>query len=259
MHTREVRKGEFIFRQGEMSDCVAYVTRGRVEVLRELDGQYVVIGHVTAGEYVGEMGVLEDKPRSATVRAVENSTMEFTERDEFLRLISEDSEQSLELLVRLSARLREADGVVAEALSRKGKSPKYRQTGPVSAASETVTILAGSKKMQHALPEAGVEVDVFPFFVGRSLQAGEQAPPITIDLLLDDERPYRLSNVHFAITETNGSYVVRDFGSELGTAVNGELLGGDFFRSDSTPLLRGVNRVAAGGVGSPFMFRVRVD
>ncbi len=259
MHTREVRKGEFIFRQGEKSDCVAYVTRGRVEVLREIDGKYMAIGHVRAGEYVGEMGVLEDKPRSATVRAVEDSTMEFTERDEFLRLISEDPEQSLELLVRLSARLREADGLVAEAMARKGKPPKYRQTRAVSAASETVKILPGSKEMQRVLPEDGVEVDVFPFFIGRSLQAGEQAPPISVDLLLADERPFRLSHVHFAVTEHNGSYVVRDFGSELGTEVNGELLGGDFFRSDSTPLLRGINRVSAGGVGSPFMFRVRVD
>ena len=259
MEKRRFQRGDLVFEQGATSDDVGLILTGRVEVLREIDGEYMVLGHVGPGDFVGEMGVLEDRPRSATVRAVVDTEIEFSDRDTFLQRISEDPDRSRELLVRLSARLRATDDILVAATVARQRNAKHHKRAPVDLPKEGVVVLPGSKEMAQRLPEDGFEVAVFPYFVGRELEPQETKPPITVDLLLEDRRPYRLSAVHFAVTESNGKYIVRDFGSELGTEVNGELLGGDFFRSDSTPLFRGLNRVVAGGVGSPFVFRVRVE
>ena len=259
MAKRVFQRGDLVFEQGAASDDVGIIVRGRVEVLREIDGEYMVLGHVGAGDFIGEMGVLEDRPRSATVRAVNETEIDFADREAFLQRISEDPERARELLVRLSARLRATDDILVAATVARHRTATHHQRAPVSLPKEGVVVVPGSREMTALLPEGGVEVAVFPYFVGRALEPQETKPPITIDLVLEDRRPFRLSAVHFAITESNGKYIVRDFGSEMGTEVNGELLGGDFFRADSTPLFRGLNRVVAGGVGSPFVFRVRVE
>ena len=67
--------------------------------------------------------------------------------------------------------------------------------------------------------------------------------------------PFRMSRVHFAILRTEDGLQVRDLESTLGTSVNGVSLG-RHFGSDLASLKRGENIIAAGGVDSPFRFRV---
>ena len=64
----EFRKGDVLFRQDHVSDRVFRVSRGEVEVLREVGSASVLLGHVREGEWLGEMGVIENRNRSATAR-----------------------------------------------------------------------------------------------------------------------------------------------------------------------------------------------
>jgi pSer/pThr/pTyr-binding forkhead associated (FHA) protein len=96
-----------------------------------------------------------------------------------------------------------------------------------------------------------------PFVVGRRPVAGEGPPPRQPDLMLDDPRPFRLSNNHFVIEQRRGGYHVRDLCSTLATIVNGQAIG-DQFGSDDVLLRFGENEVIAGGVGSPFVFSVSI-
>lgn len=69
-HERHLHPGEVLFRQGEQGNHFYYVRRGRLRVLRTNDdGARDVIGEVGRGEVVGEMAVLGDTTRSATVVA----------------------------------------------------------------------------------------------------------------------------------------------------------------------------------------------
>src|SRR6266540_628036 len=65
--------GDALMRQGEHADCLHIILSGRVRVERThpdlLDA--VVLTELEAGEVVGEMGVLDGEPRSATVTAIE--------------------------------------------------------------------------------------------------------------------------------------------------------------------------------------------
>lgn len=63
--------GETIFRQGDPGDLVYTIVRGEVEVIREEpDGEARLLTRMGPGEYFGEMALISDAPRTATVRAL---------------------------------------------------------------------------------------------------------------------------------------------------------------------------------------------
>lgn len=73
---REITKehfaaGEIIFRQGDLGHKVYVIGRGEVEVVQEGAGEPAgLIARLGAGEYFGEMALIRQAPRMATVRAV---------------------------------------------------------------------------------------------------------------------------------------------------------------------------------------------
>ena len=66
---RHYKTGEALFNEGDVSDGLYLVRKGSVMVSRNLGGHEVVLSYVSAGNYVGEMALVLDAPRSATVRA----------------------------------------------------------------------------------------------------------------------------------------------------------------------------------------------
>ncbi|MDP9245928.1 MAG: Crp/Fnr family transcriptional regulator [Chloroflexota bacterium] len=73
---REFKVDEPLMTQGEPSTCVHFILEGQVVVERQrrTDSEHVVLAHLGSGEIVGEMGVMVDLPRSATVTAVTPTT-----------------------------------------------------------------------------------------------------------------------------------------------------------------------------------------
>ena len=65
--------GEIIFSENDVGESAYIIERGRVEVLKMLDGKNVHLAYLGAGEPFGEMGMIDEKPRSATVVAVEET------------------------------------------------------------------------------------------------------------------------------------------------------------------------------------------
>ena len=66
---RQYKADEALFREGDKSDGLYLIRKGSVMVSRSLGGKEVVLSYVSAGNYVGEMALVLDAPRSATVRA----------------------------------------------------------------------------------------------------------------------------------------------------------------------------------------------
>lgn len=63
------KPGDTVFSEGEIGDCLHLVRVGSLTISRNIGGREVVLSYVAAGNYVGEMALLGDAPRSATVRA----------------------------------------------------------------------------------------------------------------------------------------------------------------------------------------------
>jgi Cyclic nucleotide-binding domain len=72
----EFTRDEVLFHQGSAANCVLRIVAGEVEVLRELDGASVLLGHARAGEWLGEMAAIEARIHSATARAVTDGAVE---------------------------------------------------------------------------------------------------------------------------------------------------------------------------------------
>ena len=66
---RRFSANETLFKEGDKADGLYLIRRGSVTVSRMIGGKQVVLSYVSAGNYVGEMALMSDAPRSATVRA----------------------------------------------------------------------------------------------------------------------------------------------------------------------------------------------
>ena len=241
------KKGDVLFRQGDDSDHVLRVRSGELEVIRENDRASFTLGHVREDEWLGEMGVIEGLPRSATVLATADGTVEILSAQEFLDRVSHDPALARELILRLSIRLRKVqDRIVASA---------DRERDIQSAAS--ISLIARTDRLRSQIGSSPISVSSMPFVVGRVTSDDEGLPVRQPDLLIEDREPFRLSRDHFIIEYRDDRLVVSDLGSKLGTVVNGQPIGWDFMR-DSAPLHRGENRIIAGGRGSPFEFVISV-
>lgn len=97
--------GEELFHVGDHSDCAYVIMDGEVEVMTDTgDGEEpsFVLGK---NELIGEMGVLNDAPRSATIRAKGEVQVLRLTRETLLKLLSENSEIALDVMRLLSERL----------------------------------------------------------------------------------------------------------------------------------------------------------
>jgi CRP/FNR family cyclic AMP-dependent transcriptional regulator len=239
--------GELVFRQGDPSDYVILVRSGSVEVLRELGEATILLGTAAAGEFVGEMGVLDEQPRSATVRAAEALEVELIDRSAFLKRVSGEPALAHKLLLRMSARLRDVEDRLTEA--HEGRP------GASSGALPRMQLEAATYAAKFYIGVDPIRIYELPYVVGRDPGPGEQRGPIRVDLSIPEPTPYRLSIAHFRLEASDGRVLVRDLHSTLGTIVNGTALGRDF-SSDTTALHAGDNLVIVGGGDSPFQFKV---
>jgi serine/threonine-protein kinase len=64
--------GAVMMREGEPGDCAYLIESGRCEVSREVDGDRQVIRTLGPGDVVGETAIVIDRPRSATVTALDD-------------------------------------------------------------------------------------------------------------------------------------------------------------------------------------------
>jgi len=63
------KSGEALFHEGDLDDSLHLIRRGSVTISRVIGGRDIVLSYLAAGNYVGEMALLNQSPRSATVRA----------------------------------------------------------------------------------------------------------------------------------------------------------------------------------------------
>jgi thioredoxin reductase (NADPH) len=92
MEPVSVMAGQTVVREGEEADAFFIVVRGRVGVFqRGEDGEEREVNRLGPGEFFGEIGLLSDMPRVATVRALEPSQLLRLDQDAFRQLVSASS------------------------------------------------------------------------------------------------------------------------------------------------------------------------
>ena len=251
MDQRHFAAGERIFAEGDPSDVAYIITAGAVEILKDASSGEVLLAVLREGDIFGEMGLIDEAPRSATARAALPVVATAIRREEFIELALSRSEQGMAVLRALFERLRTTSQMlIAERVSRDFLRARQAER-------RAVRLIATSELTDRALPGGRILVDRFPLRIGRRpFRVGETMLACN-DIELEDEAPYRVSLNHMAIDLDGGTIVVRDRGSQHGIDVNGTRIGGDDLWT-TLALGEGHNAVVLGPVGSPYRFAVEV-
>jgi len=61
--------GDIVFQQGDLGDSVYVIEQGECDVIQEANGEQKLLATLTAGDYFGEMALLSDESRNATIKA----------------------------------------------------------------------------------------------------------------------------------------------------------------------------------------------
>ena len=101
-----------ICQEGEPGDALFLIRSGHAAIFKGSADAPIVLTCRGAGEFVGEMAILEDLPRSASVVALEEVQLIKMTRDDFQRLLSDSTKLDIGMLRKLSSRLREADDLI---------------------------------------------------------------------------------------------------------------------------------------------------
>ena len=103
-------RGSVILFENDPGDSLFVVRQGRVKVvLIGEDGREVILGVLGVSEHFGELALIDDRPRSAHVIAMEDSHLLVLRREDFRKRVESSPAVAWSLLTELSRRLRRAD------------------------------------------------------------------------------------------------------------------------------------------------------
>ena len=100
---QEFAAGQFIVRQGQVGTGLYVIVDGAVNVVRGADD---VIATLKPGEFFGELSVIDQQPRNASVQATEATSVLAVASWDLLALLEQDAALSLNLIKGLAARVR---------------------------------------------------------------------------------------------------------------------------------------------------------
>jgi CRP-like cAMP-binding protein len=116
LRIRRFRRGETVFHQGDPGDALFVIASGSVKVVLPSDegAEPAIVAILGAGEFFGELAILDGAPHSATIVSVEPTETLVLHRDAFLGLIDSDPELRRALLASLAAEIRRLTGHVED-------------------------------------------------------------------------------------------------------------------------------------------------
>jgi CRP-like cAMP-binding protein len=107
--------GQTLFEQGDPGDAAYVVLSGSAEVLVNRAGSQIKVADLEKNAIVGEIAILCDVPRTATVRAQDRLETLRISKDQFLRLLAEFPDMAIEIMRVLADRLGRTTAELSEA------------------------------------------------------------------------------------------------------------------------------------------------
>jgi CRP-like cAMP-binding protein len=112
------REGQVLFRQGDAGDAAYVVLAGSADVLVGANGEEIKVASLEPNSIVGEIAILCDVARTATVKATAPLEALRISKDHFLKLLAEFPEMAVEIMRVLADRLSHTTAELSEARNR---------------------------------------------------------------------------------------------------------------------------------------------
>jgi CRP-like cAMP-binding protein len=91
MHERRYLAGEIIFDEGEEGQALYLVMSGRVTISRQVGAGRELVAELSSGSFFGDMALLDNSPRNAQTRALDNCEVAVFFRADFMGLMETDA------------------------------------------------------------------------------------------------------------------------------------------------------------------------
>jgi len=104
-----LKRGDVLFREGDSSNGMYILRKGSIQVFLERGGKTTSLATVSAGSMLGEMALFDNKPRSASAVALEDTEVTLINNEDFAKILKQIPKWFVTLMSTLSTRLRETN------------------------------------------------------------------------------------------------------------------------------------------------------
>ena len=218
------KAGETVIEEGDEGSWAYVVLSGKARVFKNTGSGDVTLAIMDNGQVFGEMALIEDRPRSASVMAETNLKLRVINREQFNELLRENPSTLIPILKSLFERLRQSSDMLAE---------RVEANLPVIKENIEIVLEGQSVKAKKALNDRKLLITQFPFRIGRYVHPEDAETDVFYnnDLAIEEEKPYVISRNHLSINYEGRRFWIVDRGSAFGIVVNGQEIGGKARRS----------------------------
>lgn len=111
--------GQELFHQGDMPDAAYIIIEGSADVILDTERGRVTVAKIGRNELVGEIGIICDVPRTATVQAKTRLVTLKVSKDLLLRMITDFPSMAIEIMRSMAHRLEHANAQLRQALAER--------------------------------------------------------------------------------------------------------------------------------------------
>jgi CRP/FNR family transcriptional regulator, cyclic AMP receptor protein len=116
------KSGEVIFKEGDSEDTMFFIKEGKVEISRKMGDAEQVLAFLGPNDFFGEMALLSKSTRSASAKAVKETTVIVFNRKQFMNLLKTRGEIVLKIIEVLIQRLKESNDTINKLIQKNQKA-----------------------------------------------------------------------------------------------------------------------------------------
>ncbi len=200
----QLAAGEDLFKEGSKGDRAYVIKEGQVEILKEASGRQVLVSVRSSGDVIGEMALLEDAPRSATVRARTDASLLAIHQEQMEQLLASSASAAQAMLHTVLGRWRATTSALRQ-------SEKMAQLGTFTAGiahelnNPAAAVKRGADQLQGVIGEfSKAQADLSRFELAAAQQTlldelvegarASAAQPFILDAVERSDREYDLES-----------------------------------------------------------------
>lgn len=147
LSVHDYKRAAAIFRAGDPGDAMYLIDQGKVGIsITDADGHTVTLAELGAGDFFGEMAMLDGHGRSADATALEDACLAKLTRQDLLSFLQSDPRVAIEMLTALTRRLRRTDDLLRHRVARNVNEIEAARMTFADRAADLVAEFGGSWK-----------------------------------------------------------------------------------------------------------------
>ncbi len=212
-----------VYRQDDAGDALYVILAGEIQLIQPFDGISVPVSTLRRGDYFGELSLLEDTPRTATARTIQDSFLLEVRKQDFLELLHEQPAIFNDAMRVLSTRLREQNATSTTALVREKQALENENQRLKANYEATLEALSAALDLRDQATQGHSQrVTAYTLLIADELSVGpESREALRLGALLHDIGKIGVSDniLRKTATLTPGEWVEMNKHPEWGAAI----------------------------------------